>query len=244
MGFQFLKYQYFKLYKEFNRNHRINATAVFEQQHSNDYTHTSTARYLAFADKLGFNGLEYADQALASSNREKASLMSGLLRVNYVLMDRYMLTASIRADGSSRLADKWDYFPSVALAWNVKQESFMQDVDWMDQFKIRLGYGAVGNQAVEIYRIYSQMEAVKNSDGTTSYVLGRPAARDLKWERNIQINAGVDFSFLNGRLTTSIDYYNKLSKDILLEVAQPYHTGWPSLLKMQVKSAIPVLKLH
>lgn len=229
--FSFLNTNTLNYTKEFNRNHRINATAVFEQQHSNDYTHTSTARYLAFADKLGFNGLEYADQALASSNREKASLMSGLLRVNYVLMDRYMLTASIRADGSSRLADKWDYFPSVALAWNVKQESFMQDVDWMDQFKIRLGYGAVGNQAVEIYRIYSQMEAVKNSDGTTSYVLGRPAARDLKWERNIQINAGVDFSFLNGRLTTSIDYYNKLSKDILLEVAQPYHTGWPSLLK-------------
>lgn len=230
-NFNFLNTNTLNYTKEFNKNHRINATAVFEQQHSNNYNHTGKSQYLAFADKLGYNGLSYADKFLVNSNREKASLMSGLFRVNYVLMDRYMLTASIRADGSSRLSDKWDYFPSVALAWNVKQEAFMQDVDWMDQFKVRLGYGAVGNQAIQPYRIYSQMVPVQNPDKTTSYVLGRPAAKDLKWERNIQINAGVDFSFLNGRLTTSIDYYNKLSKDILLEVAQPYHTGWATLLK-------------
>lgn len=229
-NFSFLNTNTLNYTKEFNKNHRINATAVFEQSHSNEYTHTGTARKLAFPNELGYNGLAYADDALLKSNSEKASLMSGLLRVNYVLMDKYMVTASIRADGSSRLADKWDYFPSVALAWNVKQETFMKDVDWMDQFKVRLGYGSVGNQAIEIYRIYSQMQAVKTAEGT-SYILGRPAAKDLKWERNIQINAGLDFSFLNGRLTASADYYNKLSKDILLEVAQPYHTGWPSLLK-------------
>lgn len=217
--------------KEFNSNHRINATAVFEQAHSNLYMHKTTARNLAFPDLLGYNSLGYADSALASSNNELTSLMSGLLRVNYVLMNRYMITASIRADGSSRLEKKWDYFPSVALAWDIKQEKFMETVDWMDQFKLRLGYGSVGNQAIQPYRIYSQMTPSKLPDGTTSYVVDRPAAPDLKWERNIQINAGVDFSFLNGKITTSIDYYNKLSKDILLEVAQPYHTGWPSLLK-------------
>lgn len=193
--------------------------------------HKTTARNLSFPDLLGYNSLGYADKALAESNNELTSLMSGLLRVNYVLMNRYMITASIRADGSSRLEKKWDYFPSVALAWDIKQEKFMSNVDWMDQFKLRVGYGSVGNQAIEPYRIYSQMTPGKLPNGDTSYIADRPAAPDLKWERNIQINAGLDFSFLNGRITTSIDYYNKLSKDILLEVAQPYHTGWPSLLK-------------
>lgn len=230
-NFSFLNTNTLNYTKEFNANHRVNATAVFEQAHSNEYWHNTIAQQLHFANKMGSNSLAYADRNLGESDRQKASLLSAMLRLNYVLMNRYMFTASFRADGSSRLADKWDYFPSFALAWNVKEEAFMKDVDWMDQFKVRLGYGSVGNQAVEIYRIYSQMVPVKNPDGTTSYAIGRPAARDLKWERNIQINAGLDFSFLNGRITTSIDYYNKLSKDILLEVAQPAHTGWTSLLR-------------
>ena len=229
--YDFLNTNTLNYIKEFNTNHRINATAVFEQAHSNLYMHKTTARNLSFPDLLGYNSLGYADKALAESNNELTSLMSGLLRVNYVLMNRYMITASIRADGSSRLEKKWDYFPSVALAWDIKQEKFMSNVDWMDQFKLRVGYGSVGNQAIEPYRIYSQMTPGKLPNGDTSYIADRPAAPDLKWERNIQINAGLDFSFLNGRITTSIDYYNKLSKDILLEVAQPYHTGWPSLLK-------------
>ena len=216
--------------KEFNANHRINATAVFEQAHANKYMHKATAENLSFPDILGYNALQYADHALAESDRVKTSLMSTMLRVNYALMNRYMITASFRADGSSRLADKWDYFPSVALAWDIKQEKFMQKIECMDQFKLRLGYGSVGNQAIEPYRIYSKMRAVKNPDGTTSYIVDRPAASELKWERNVQINAGLDMSFLNGRITASIDYYNKLSKDVLLEVAQPTHTGWKDLL--------------
>lgn len=228
--YNFLNTNTLNYIKEFNSNNRINATAVFEQAHSNDYMHQSKAQKLAFADMLGYNALQYADLALVNSDNVKTSLMSAMLRVNYVFMNRYMITASMRADGSSRLADKWDYFPSVALAWDIKQEKFMEKLDWMDQFKLRFGYGSVGNQAVEPYRIYSRMKSVKNPDGTTSYIVDRPAAPQLKWERNTQINVGVDFSFLSGRITTSIDYYNKLSKDVLLEVAQPYHTGWNSLL--------------
>ena len=113
--------------KEFNKNHRINATAVFEQSYDNNYNHTSTAYNLDYIDRIGINNLAWSDANLAAigSDRIINTLMSGMLRVNYVFMNRYMITASIRADGSSRLKDKWCYFPSAALAWDLKQENFL-----------------------------------------------------------------------------------------------------------------------
>ena len=219
--------------KEFNKNHRINATAVFEQSFGDDYNHTSTAMNLAYPDRLGWDALGWseANMSRVASDHIINTLMSGMLRLNYVFMNRYMITASIRADGSSRLKEKWDYFPSMALAWDIKQEKFLNNVNWLDQFKLRLGYGSVGNQSVAAYRIYSQMVPTVNTDGTTSYTVGRPAAPYLKWERNDQINIGLDLAFYNGRLRVNADWYNKLSKDILLEVAQPSHMGYTALLQ-------------
>lgn len=169
--------------------------------------------------------------------------MSGMLRVNYVFMNRYMITASIRADGSSRLKDKWCYFPSAALAWDLKQENFLKENSFIDQLKLRLGYGSVGNQSVEAYRIYSKMSPVRNSDGSTSYKVDRPAAPYLKWERNDQVNVGIDFGILNGRVRLTADWYNKVSKDILLELAQPTHMGYSSLLMNSGEIKILVLNL-
>ena len=218
--------------KEFNKNHRINATAVFEQSYDNNYNHTSTAYNLDYIDRIGINNLAWSDANLAAigSDRIINTLMSGMLRVNYVFMNRYMITASIRADGSSRLKDKWCYFPSAALAWDLKQENFLKENSFIDQLKLRLGYGSVGNQSVEAYRIYSKMSPVRNSDGSTSYKVDRPAAPYLKWERNDQVNVGIDFGILNGRVRLTADWYNKVSKDILLELAQPTHMGYSSLL--------------
>lgn len=218
--------------KEFNENHRINATAVFEQSYDNNYNHASTAYNLNYIDRIGENNLGWSDATLSEIGSERVinTLMSGMLRVNYVFMNRYMVTASIRADGSSRLEDKWSYFPSAALAWDLKQENFLKDNNFIDQLKLRVGYGSVGNQAVEAYRPYSKLVPVRNSDGTTSYKSARPAAPYLKWERNDQFNVGVDFGILNGRIRLTADWYSKISKDILLELAQPAHMGYPSLL--------------
>lgn len=223
--------------KEFNQNHRINATAVFEQSYDNNYNHTSTAGDLDYIDMIGANNLAWSasDLAKVASDRTINTLMSGMLRVNYVFMNRYMVTASIRADGSSRLKEKWSYFPSAALAWDLKQENFLKDNSFIDQLKLRLGYGSVGNQAVEAYRIYSKMKPVtvtdQNGKATTAYQVDRPSAPLLKWERNDQFNVGVDFGILNGRVRLTADWYSKLSKDILLEVAQPAHLGYTSILK-------------
>lgn len=218
--------------KEFNANHRINATAVFEQSYDNNYNHTGTAYNVDYIDRIGTDNLAYSDANLAAigSDRVINTLMSGMFRANYVFMNRYMVTASIRADGSSRLKDKWSYFPSAAVAWDIKQENFLKDNSFIDQLKLRFGYGSVGNQSVAAYRIYSKMSPVRNSNGSTSYTVDRPAAPYLKWERNDQINAGVDFGILNGRVCLTADWYNKLSKDILLELAQPAHMGYAQLL--------------
>lgn len=215
--------------KEFNEDHRVNATAVFEQSYFNMYNHRSTAELLAF--DLGYDALDWADKFYTSSMREISTLMSGMMRVNYVFKNRYMLTASYRADGSSRLHNKWDYFPSFAMAWDVAQENFMKNQQLISQMKLRAGYGVVGNQAIAPYSTYSRMLPVVNSDGTTSYVVGRPASPNLSWERNAQFNTGVDLALFKGRITLTADWYNKVSKDILLNVAQPDHTAWPSLLK-------------
>ena len=222
--------------KEFNKNHRINATAVFEQSYDNNYNHLGRAYFPDYVDIThGYNNLAMSQDASLnelSSERTINALMSGMLRINYVFMNRYMLTASIRADGSSRLEDKWAYFPSAALAWDIKQESFLQDNSFIDQLKLRLGYGSVGNQSVEAYRIYSMMTPTTSTglNGTkpTVYAVDRPSAPYLKWERNDQFNVGIDFGILNGRLRVSADWYSKLSKDILLEVAQPTHMGYGS----------------
>lgn len=215
--------------KEFNQDHRINATAVLEQSYANYFSHQSTAEMLAF--DLGYDALDWADKYYVSSVRTISTLLSEMVRVNYVFKNRYMFTASFRADGSSRLYEKWDYFPSFAMAWDISQEEFMKKIEIINQLKLRAGYGVVGNQAIAPYSIYSKMIPVVNSDGTTSYVVGRPASPFLKWERNEQLNAGIDMTLWNGRLTFTADWYNKVSKDILLNVAQPVHTGWPSLLK-------------
>ena len=225
--------------KEFNKNHRINATAVFEQSYDNNYNHMGRAYFPDYVDITnGYNNLAMSQDASLNeleSERIINTLMSGMLRVNYVLMNRYMLTASIRADGSSRLQDKWAYFPSAALAWDIKQESFLQDNNFIDQLKLRLGYGSVGNQSVEAYRIYSKMTPATstgpNGSKPTVYTVDRPNAPYLMWERNDQFNIGVDFGILNGRLRITADWYNKMSKDILLEIAQPTHMGYGSLLR-------------
>lgn len=215
--------------KEFNEDHRINATAVFEQSYSNAYWHQSEARDLSLSGQLGSNSLETGKKYAASSERTISTLQSYLFRVNYVFKNRYMLTASIRGDGSSKLYDKWSWFPSAAVAWDIKQESFMKNVDFLNQMKLRVGYGSVGNQAIPDYRTFSMMQAA--TSGTLSYREGRPMARYLKWERNNQTNIGIDLAFLNGKLTFTADWYNKDTKDVLLEVEQPTHVGYDKLLK-------------
>ncbi|MEG1587681.1 MAG: SusC/RagA family TonB-linked outer membrane protein, partial [Bacteroidales bacterium] len=217
--------------KEFNRDHRINATAVFEQTYDNNFTNKSYATDLV-STIIGGDNTALGAKMEASSLRTKVTMMSWMGRVNYVFKNRYMMTASWRYDGSSRLAkdNRCEHFPSIALAWNMKEESYLQSVDFLSQLKLRVGYGETGNQSVPIYAAYTEYEAKRTATNELALVTKRVGTPDLKWERTNQWNGGVDLGFFNNRLTASVDVYHKLSKDVLLEVNAPMYTGFSSRL--------------
>ncbi len=211
--------------KEFNKDHRINATLVFEQEYNETFANSANVSNL-YDDNIAYNNLSYADRTSAISSRIKTTMMSGLARVNYVLFDRYMLTASYRYDGSSRLAagNYWHGFPSAALAWDIKKENFMENFEWLNQSKLRVGYGITGNQAVPAYSAFSESTFKKDQSGVGIAPIRRSA--DLEWERTTEYNAGLDLGFFSNRITLSADYYHKYTKDVILEVALPPTVGY------------------
>ena len=231
-SYGFLNTNVLSYVNEFNEKHRINATAVFEQSYNTTYTNGITVRDL-FDDNIHFNNIGLAQTVnTPTSNRTKTTMMSFMGRVNYVLLNRYMITASYRYDGSSRLAkgNQWYGFPSVAVAWDAQKEKFLYGIDWLSQAKLRFGYGVTGNQAVPAYSAYSQISQSVDSKGNISLSGTRRANPNLKWESTTQYNVGLDLVFKNNRFTASIDAYNKLSKDVILEVTLPATTGFTNEL--------------
>ena len=174
-------------------------------------------------------------------------LSSYMIRVNYSFMDRYLLTASARWDGASVLAEgkKWDFFPSMALGWRMEQESWLRDVKWVDQLKLRFGVGVTGNAAVGPYKTlglissywmpFSTGNAQIFTTNEPYYVdMSRDAVemanKNLGWEKTTQWNFGIDFSFLKGRIGGTIDMYMSRTKDLLLSMSVPSLSGYPSML--------------
>lgn len=174
-----------------------------------------------------------------SSLAEK-QLLSYMARVNYTYNGRYMLTASVRRDGASQLADghKWATFPSVALGWRIDQEEFMKDISWINQLKLRLGYGVTGNSAIEPYQTKGAVASLFypfGSSATPGYVtnealLGKGnitmANKNLGWEKTKQWNFGVDFGFSNGRINGIFDIYTSRTTDLLMLQNIPSLTGY------------------
>ncbi|MDH6310441.1 TonB-linked SusC/RagA family outer membrane protein [Dysgonomonas sp. PFB1-18] len=185
-------------------------------------------------DEFSYNNLAAGSdirQGDVSSYRAKANLVSFFGRVNYSLMNKYMLTATVRNDGSSRFGDnnKWGWFPSVSAAWRVSEESFMEGTSsWLDNLKLRLGYGVTGNQGdIGEYKSLPLLTTTSYMDPSTglwvnSYIPAQNSNPDLKWESTQQFNLGIDFSLFN-RVTGSIELYSKKTKDLLWTylVAQP-----------------------
>lgn len=217
--------------REFNDKHRINATAVIEQSSNNNFRADTEGKDL-ISTNVGANNTGLAANVYASSGRTINTMLSYLGRVNYVFMNRYMLTASWRYDGSSNLAkgNKWEQFPSVALAWNVKEEPFLRDVEFLSQLKLRGGYGETGHQAIAAYSDKTKLGYKRNPDGSLVILTEELGASNLRWERTIQWNGGIDLGFFNNRLTFALDIYDKLTKDALLKVVAPSHTAFPNRL--------------
>ena len=167
-------------------------------------------------------------------------LESYMIRINYGFDDRYLLTASGRWDGASQLAEghKWDFFPSLAVAWRMDQEEFMR-ANWLSNLKLRLGVGVTGNAAVDPYAtkgLISQMFLPFNGGSVPAYSstegfynIANPLAnQELGWEKTTQWNLGLDFGFLNNRIGGSLEFYWSKTNDLLMQVALPSVTGFAS----------------
>jgi TonB-linked SusC/RagA family outer membrane protein len=151
--------------------------------------------------------------------KDAATNVSVFGRANYNYADRYLLTATMRADGSSKFGanNRWGYFPSFAAAWRISGEEFMESAqDWLSNLKLRAGYGQVGNANIGTYLYGSTMVAFPSAFGT-AYRMSNNANPDLKWEASEQYNAGLDLSLFNGRIDLSVDAYYKTTKDLLLQ---------------------------
>ena len=174
------------------------------------------------------------------------SLASEFARLTYQFADRYILTGTVRRDGSSKFDTGHQYgvFPSGAIAWKVKEESFMQNVNWLTDLKLRGSYGVVGNQSpigpFGYQALYSTGSAATNSGNLgypfaklfqRGYAQTQPANPNLKWETDYQTDFGLDAAFLKGDLTVTVDYFNRKSKDFLLTLAAPAQSGYNYLTR-------------
>lgn len=162
-----------------------------------------------------------ADGVFTSNSgwKDAATKVSAFGRANYNYADRYLLTATLRADASSKFGinNRWGYFPSFAAAWRVTGEDFMKGTQkWLSNLKFRLGYGQVGSDNIGTYRYGSTMVAFPSAFGT-AYRMANNANPDLKWEASVQYNAGIDLGLFNGRIDLTVDAYYKTTKDLLLQ---------------------------
>ncbi len=170
-----------------------------------------------------------------NSGFSETALASYMGRINYSLMNKYLFTATGRWDGASQLAEgnKWDFFPSLAVAWKMEEESFLRNIAWINQMKIRFGWGVTGNSAVSPYSTKGSLLSA-NQVFNNKEVPGAKAAvmpnYSLGWEKTSQINVGLDFGFLNNRISGSFEYYNSNTSDLLLNRSIPAILGYVNIL--------------
>ena len=167
----------------------------------------------------------------------KQSMMSYFSRINYKYRDKYLLTASVRADGSSTLADgnKWGYFPSTAVAWRMNEESFLQDMNWLNNLKFRASWGISGNAAVDPYQTLQALSTYPiyyylGASDIAGNIPDQLGNKDLKWETTNALNFGLDFGVWDNRVSGSIDYFNSRTTDLLLYRSAPASSVFPTVI--------------
>jgi len=222
--------------KNFNEKHDINALVGFTYQKNSVLTYNTGSVSGFLTDRMGeFNLGAGSQTSLPASNFSNWALLSYLGRVNYSFNNTYLLTASIRSDGSSRFSEgnKWGYFPSAAFGWRILNENFMKgvDVDAISDLKLRLSWGLTGNTGINPYQTLNQLRTYSTVFNDSRYIGYAPdnnnlANPDLRWEKTSQTNVGFDLGLLANRLSLTFDYYNKDTKDLLALDQVPISTGY------------------
>ena len=215
--------------------HHLTATAVWEATKSDTRSMGISGQNIQ-VESVGWWNVANALTRNASNGYSDWSMLSGVGRVIYNYDNRYMFTGTFRADGSSRFTNnKWGYFPSVAFAWTVSNEKFMEKVRHIiSNLKLRTSYGVIGNQDIAPYSTLALMSQTTtyfgSNTGVTGYWANTLATPDIKWEKTNQFDIGFDLGLWDNRLTLSFDYFDKRTTDALLSTSLPNYLGGTSYL--------------
>jgi TonB-dependent starch-binding outer membrane protein SusC len=223
--------------KSFSNIHTINATAGLTFQHWYDKNFDASITNLS-TNLLGVSNFGVGVPGVPNAYFEENTLASYFGRLNYELMDKYILTFTMRADGSSRFGEnnKWGYFPSGAFAWKMSQENFIKNIESISDMKLRMSYGVTGNQEIGSYNSLSQYAQNQYAFGETPLrVVGISPANianpNLKWESTASTDVGLDLGLWKNRLMITTDYYYKNTSNLLLYVNIPMTSGYTSILQ-------------
>jgi TonB-linked SusC/RagA family outer membrane protein len=229
-------FNYLTYNKKFKKHHKIDVMIGQEASYSSNEYLMGQAKDFPF-DNLGNDnlGLGATPSKVLTDFRDQM-LLSFFTRVNYNYKDRYLFTATVRADGSTVFSskNKWGYFPSFSAAWRVSQESFMQDIESISNLKLRLGWGTVGNDRISnclSLDIYDQSKYGLGSNLVTVLTPEHLKNKNLKWEGSTTLNIGLDLGLFGNRINFSADYFVKNTKDLLLAQSLSYVTGFPSQMQ-------------
>lgn len=220
--------------------HKFDATGLFSMQQTSQEISEQKGTSFVNDDSEYHNMAGAEENKTVTSELTETAMLSYMLRLNYNYANRYLFTATGRSDGYSAFGtnNKYAFFPSLAAAWNISSEEFMESTNnWMDMLKIRLSWGSNGNQAIKAYQTLDRLKLTNyiwGDKGTTvngvilSYnSIGNP---NLKWETTRTVNAGVDFSFFNSRLSGSVDFYVSNTSDLLMSRTVPIMNGYNSIM--------------
>lgn len=221
---------------QIDKNHKIDGTigvvldeSLFRSQaiQGSDYSLNS----------LRFNGISFANVFYPIRLvKSKNTLLSGLSRINYTFNDKYLISAAIRADGSSKFAEgnKFSYFPSFSVAWKAINEPFLRNNTLFSDLKLRASWGRTGNQGIGPYGTFTpyNFATYPNADDNLAVgaAVGSIANKDLRWETTEQVNAGINFGLLRNRINATVDVFSKKTSDLLQNIPIPSSTGFETML--------------
>jgi TonB-linked SusC/RagA family outer membrane protein len=223
----------------FNNAHHLTALIGFTNQFDNTGTHGFSASQVP-NESQGLDALGQSTSLTATSSTSRWGLESYLGRVNYDYKSKYLLTASFRADGSSKFApeNRWGYFPSGSVAWRMNAEDFLKDSKLISDAKLRLSYGETGNNRVGDFAYLSQINfpvtsgySYDNANPSLAAVISAFGNQGLKWETTTQTDIGYDLGLFNQRISVTADVYRKVTNNLLLNASLPYTTGASSAFK-------------
>ena len=228
--------------KRFQRKHNFQFLAGFTMQ-GETFDYKGTVSEQMSTEALGINGLHTGNYQNVTPWQYDWTMMSGLFRVNYNFKYKYYLTASFRADGSSKFpkGNRWGYFPSVGASWNINREDWLKDKTWVSNAKLRASWGLTGNNRTTTpYDYYSQIATLPGNVNSYDYVFNgqivsgyfpsNMSNEKLRWETTEQWNVGLDLSFLESRIKFTADWYLKNTRDLLLQATIPASSGYTSAM--------------